>query len=82
MRQDEILKRTGGGASPMPSPLALSDRAKSLRPSLTLEISARAKALKNAGQDICSLSAGEPDFDTPDFIVEATQQTLRVGVTR
>ena len=82
MRQDEILKRTGGGASPMPSPPALSDRAKSLRPSLTLEISARAKALKNAGQDICSLSAGEPDFDTPDFIVEATQQALRDGITR
>ena len=66
----------------MPSPPALSDRAKSLRPSLTLEISARAKALRNAGQDICSLSAGEPDFDTPDFIVEATQKALRDGITR
>ena len=66
----------------MPSPPALSDRAKSLRPSLTLEISARAKALRSEGQDICSLSAGEPDFDTPDFILEATQKALRDGITR
>ena len=66
----------------MPSPPALSDRAKSLRPSLTLEISARAKALRDEGQDICSLSAGEPDFDTPDFILEATQKALRDGITR
>ena len=66
----------------MPSPPALADRAKSLRPSLTLEISARAKALRSEGQDICSLSAGEPDFDTPDFILEATQKALRDGITR
>ena len=66
----------------MPRPPALSDRAKALRPSLTLEISARAKALRNAGQDICSLSAGEPDFETPDFIIEAAQKALRDGITR
>jgi len=66
----------------MPRPPALSERAKALRPSLTLEISARAKALRNAGQDICSLSAGEPDFETPDFIIEAAQKALRDGITR
>jgi aspartate aminotransferase len=53
-----------------------------LKPSLTLAIGAQAKALQQAGRDICSLSAGEPDFDTPDFIVEATRQALRDGITR
>ena len=66
----------------MPRPPELSDRAKALRPSLTLEISARAKELRQQGQDICSLSAGEPDFDTPDFIVDAAQKALRDGITR
>ena len=46
----------------------ISKRALSIKPSLTLEISAKAKALKAEGKNICSLSAGEPDFDTPEFI--------------
>ena len=66
----------------MPGPLSLSHRALALQPSLTLAISARAKALQQQGVDVCSLSAGEPDFGTPDFIVEATIQALRDGMTR
>ena len=66
----------------MPGPPELSARAVALKPSLTLAIAAQAKALKSAGRDICSLSAGEPDFDTPDFIVEATRKALRDGITR
>ncbi len=66
----------------MPLPPELSARAVALKPSLTLAIGAQAKALQRAGRDICSLSAGEPDFDTPDFIVEATRQALRDGITR
>ena len=66
----------------MPRPPELSARAVGLKPSLTLAIGAQAKALQRAGRDICSLSAGEPDFDTPDFIVEATRQALRDGITR
>ncbi|RNC93238.1 MAG: pyridoxal phosphate-dependent aminotransferase [Synechococcus sp. YX04-3] len=66
----------------MPCPPELSARAVGLKPSLTLAIGAQAKALQQAGRDICSLSAGEPDFDTPDFIVEATRQALRDGITR
>ena len=66
----------------MPRPPELSARAVALKPSLTLAIGAQAKALQQAGRDICSLSAGEPDFDTPDFIVEATRQALRDGITR
>ena len=53
-----------------------------LKPSLTLAIAAKAKELQQAGRDICSLSAGEPDFDTPAFIVEATRRALMDGVTR
>ncbi len=60
----------------------ISIRALSIKPSLTLEISAKAKALEAAGENICSLSAGEPDFDTPDFIIEATLKALKDGKTR
>ena len=63
-------------------PPELSDRAVALKPSLTLEISAKAKALRDGGKDICSLSAGEPDFATPTFIVEAAQHALGSGFTR
>ncbi|MBM5799791.1 MAG: pyridoxal phosphate-dependent aminotransferase [Cyanobacteria bacterium K_DeepCast_35m_m2_023] len=60
----------------------LSARATALQPSLTLAIAARAKALKAEGRDICSLSAGEPDFDTPAFICEAAAKALAAGQTR
>ncbi len=60
----------------------ISIRALSIKPSLTLEISSKAKALEAEGKNICSLSAGEPDFDTPDFIVEATLKALKEGKTR
>ena len=66
----------------MSPPPSLSSRAEALQPSLTLAISARAKALQQEGRNICSLSAGEPDFGTPSFIVEASIQALRDGVTR
>ena len=66
----------------MPRPLKLSARAEALQPSLTLAIAARAKALKAEGRDICSLSAGEPDFDTPAFIRQAAAQALESGLTR
>ena len=60
----------------------VSIRALSIKPSLTLEISAKAKALKAEGKNICSLSAGEPDFDTPEFIIDATLKALKDGKTR
>ena len=63
-------------------PLSLSARAEALQPSLTLAIAARAKALKAQGKDICSLSAGEPDFDTPAFIRQAASAALEAGHTR
>ena len=66
----------------MQNPPQISQRAKKVQPSLTLAISARAKELKLQGKDICSLSAGEPDFDTPFFIIEAAKKALEEGITR
>ncbi|MCS5705085.1 pyridoxal phosphate-dependent aminotransferase [Synechococcus sp. FGCU-3] len=60
----------------------LSARAQALQPSLTLAIAAKARALKAEGRDVCSLSAGEPDFDTPAFIRQAAVQALEQGHTR
>ncbi|HCJ11934.1 MAG: aspartate aminotransferase [Verrucomicrobia bacterium GWF2_51_19] len=60
----------------------LSIWARQISPSLTLAISAKAKALKAAGKDICEFGSGEPDFDTPDFIKEACIQALRDGKTK
>ena len=66
----------------MPDRGLLSDRAKALQPSLTLAIAAKAKQLRADGADVCSLSAGEPDFDTPDFIRAAAIKALNGGQTR
>lgn len=60
----------------------LSARARALQPSLTLAIAAKAKQLHSDGRDICSLSAGEPDFDTPAFIRQAAAAALDAGHTR
>ena len=81
MRQDATLNALGIGALTMQCPPELSQRAVALKPSLTLEISAKAKALQNDGRDICSLSAGEPDFNTPEFITEAAREALANGIT-
>ncbi len=53
-----------------------------VKPSATLAVSAKARALRAAGRDIISLSAGEPDFDTPDNIKEAAIRALREGKTK
>ncbi|NBQ21751.1 MAG: aminotransferase class I/II-fold pyridoxal phosphate-dependent enzyme, partial [Synechococcaceae bacterium WB6_3B_236] len=62
--------------------MKLSARAAALQPSLTLAIAAKAKQLQAEGQDICSLSAGEPNFDTPEFIREGAIRALGAGATR
>jgi aspartate aminotransferase len=66
----------------MQAPLTLSARAEALQPSLTLSIAAKARQLRAEGQDICSLSAGEPDFATPAFIRQAAAAALEAGHTR
>lgn len=57
----------------------LSDRIRQVKPSATLEITAKAKALRAEGKDIISLGAGEPDFDTPKHIKEALVRALEEG---
>lgn len=66
----------------MPDRGLLSDRARAFQPSLTLAIAAKAKQLRADGADVCSLSAGEPDFDTPEFIRAAAIKALDGGQTR
>ncbi|WP_298614428.1 pyridoxal phosphate-dependent aminotransferase [uncultured Thermosynechococcus sp.] len=51
-------------------------------PSVTLAIDAKAKAMRGSGEDVCSFSAGEPDFDTPAHIREAAKTALDQGKTR
>ncbi len=60
----------------------LSVRVKSLKPSPTLAVDAKAKALKAQGVDIVNLSAGEPDFDTPDHIKRAAIKAIEEGFTK
>ncbi|MBN1688878.1 MAG: pyridoxal phosphate-dependent aminotransferase [Candidatus Omnitrophica bacterium] len=60
----------------------LSKRVLSVAPSLTLAITAKAKEMKAQGIDIVSLSAGEPDFDTPAYAKQAAIAALEKGVTK
>jgi aspartate aminotransferase len=54
----------------------LSDRINNLATSQTLAMAALARELKAQGKDIISLSLGEPDFNTPDFIKEAAKKAI------
>ena len=53
-----------------------------IQPSATLAMSGRVAALKAAGVDVIGLSAGEPDFDTPDFVKDAAIEAIRAGKTK
>ena len=64
------------------TPSSLSTWARHITPSLTLAVDAKAKAMAAAGEDVCGFGAGEPDFDTPDFIKEACAAALRAGKTK
>ena len=60
----------------------LADRLKRIGASPTLAMTAKAAELKAKGRDIISLSAGEPDFDTPDHIKQAAIQAMAKGMTK
>jgi len=62
--------------------MKLASRLAQITPSLTLSITAKANAMKADGKDVCSFSAGEPDFDTPVHIREAAKAALDAGKTR
>jgi aspartate aminotransferase len=62
--------------------MELTARVNQVSTSITLAISAKAKAMKAEGIDVCSFSAGEPDFPTPKHICEAAKAALDEGKTR
>jgi aspartate aminotransferase len=57
----------------------LADRISRVKPSATMAVTDKARALKAAGRDVIGLGAGEPDFDTPDNIKEAAIKAIRDG---
>ncbi len=63
----------------MPRMSAAIDR---IQPSPTIAVTNKAAELKAAGRDIIGLGAGEPDFDTPDFVKEAAIEAIRKGQTK
>ncbi|MCG8325901.1 MAG: pyridoxal phosphate-dependent aminotransferase [Thiotrichales bacterium] len=62
--------------------IRLSSRAKNVKPSPTLAVTAKAAELRSQGRDIVSLGAGEPDFDTPEHIKQAAVDALAQGFTK
>ncbi|MGH7068399.1 MAG: pyridoxal phosphate-dependent aminotransferase [Acetobacteraceae bacterium] len=58
------------------------ERLDRINPSQTIAISTQARALKAAGRDVISLSAGEPDFDTPDNVKQAAIRAIQRGETK
>lgn len=62
--------------------MKISPRLSAIKPSATLALNAKAKALVAKGVDVVSFAAGEPDFDTPEFIKKAIQEALAQGFTK
>jgi len=62
--------------------IKLTERVKRIKPSPTLAIDTKAKALKAEGVDVIGFGAGEPDFDTPDHIKQAATEALKAGKTK
>jgi aspartate aminotransferase len=60
----------------------LSERVSKIKPSATLAMDTKAKAMKAEGLDIVNFGVGEPDFDTPDHIKEAAIEAIREGFTK
>jgi len=62
--------------------MKISKRAQDVPPSATLAVTALAQQLKAKGMDVIGFGAGEPDFDTPDYIKEAAIKALKAGKTK
>ncbi|MGE8204300.1 pyridoxal phosphate-dependent aminotransferase [Heyndrickxia sp. NPDC080065] len=62
--------------------IQLANRVSTLTPSSTLAITAKAKAMKTAGIDVIGLGAGEPDFNTPQHIIDAATKSMNEGLTK
>ncbi len=66
----------------LPLAIQLSNRVQSIKPSATLVITAKAKALRAEGKAIIGLGAGEPDFDTPEHIKQTAIDAINNGFTK
>ncbi len=64
------------------STLALAQRVDQLKPSITVALNSKAKALKASGVDVLGFAAGEPDFDTPQQIKDASIKAMQDGQTK
>lgn len=62
--------------------MLISQNVSNVKPSITMAMSAKAKAMKAEGIDVIALSAGEPDFDTPAHICDAGIAAINDGFTR
>ncbi|MEH7331348.1 pyridoxal phosphate-dependent aminotransferase [Neobacillus drentensis] len=62
--------------------MELANRVLALTPSTTLAITAKAKELKEKGEDVIGLGAGEPDFNTPQHILDAAVESMNEGYTK
>ncbi|MCP3144479.1 pyridoxal phosphate-dependent aminotransferase [Pyxidicoccus xibeiensis] len=62
--------------------MKLARRVQAIKPSPTLALNSRAKALAAQGVDVVVLAAGEPDFDTPDYVKQAAVDAIRAGFTK
>lgn len=62
--------------------MKISKRAQAVPPSATMAVTSRAKQLKAQGVDVISFGAGEPDFDTPEYIKDAAVEALKAGRTK
>ena len=61
--------------------MKVSKKAQAVPPSATMAVTSKAKAMIAEGIDVLSFAAGEPDFDTPDFIKQAAIDALKAGKT-
>lgn len=66
----------------MSSQLFLSDAVRRVAPSATIAVTTKAAELKQAGENVIGLGAGEPDFDTPDHIKQAAIDAINAGRTK
>jgi len=64
------------------SALDFSDRVTRVKPSFTLEMTSRAADLRSKGIDVINLSVGEPDFNTPEHIIQAGKEAMDKGFTK
>ena len=55
---------------------------KKIKPSFTLQMTSRAAELKAQGEDVINFGVGEPDFNTPDHIIEAGKNAMTQGYTK